>query len=103
MQVGLRHDDVSARVKLLVAAEKWSCSPSHVARLIRSGRLRGLRLGVRAWRTSLDAIAEFEHAKIQKFNDAKGDPTGEKAARSIALRVAKMRRVFKGRKVVARP
>ena len=103
MQVGLRDDDVSARVKLRVAAEKWWCSPSHVARLIRTGQLRGMRLGVRAWRTSLDAIAEFEQAKIKKIADAIGDPTGEKAARSIALQVAKMRRVFKGRKVVARP
>ena len=92
MQVGLRDDDVSARVKLRVAAEKWSCSPSHVAWLIKVGRLRAIRLGVRSWRTSLDAIAEFEHAKIRRIVDALGDPTGEKAARSVALRVARIRK-----------
>lgn len=40
-------------------AERWQCTPEHVQRQARSGRLAGMRLG-RDWRFSLQAVEAYE-------------------------------------------
>ena len=44
-------------------AERWGCSPRHVRRLCASGELRAMRLGIDAWRISLEAVEAYEAAQ----------------------------------------
>ena len=50
---------MSALLTAQDVAARWSCSPSHVRRLARSGRLAGMRLGT-DWRFSLAAVEAYE-------------------------------------------
>lgn len=41
-------------------AERWACSPRHVRRLCQRGDLRAMRLGLDAWRISVEAVEAYE-------------------------------------------
>lgn len=40
-------------------AERWACSTAHVTRLCRRGELRAMRVGVRGWRISAEAVEAY--------------------------------------------
>lgn len=41
-------------------AARWACSPAHVRTLAARGELRGMKIGAKDWRFSLEAVLDFE-------------------------------------------
>lgn len=58
--------------------ERWHCSPRHVRRLCASGRLRGMRIGLDAWRIPLAAVEAYEAANTSAPSNEAPKPEAPK-------------------------
>jgi excisionase family DNA binding protein len=69
-------------------ADRWACSPRHVRRLCAAGELRAMRLGLDAWRISIESVEAFEQARTSTTPAAATETPKQEASRSREVQPA---------------